>query len=388
MATGKKGGSDTRRRKTADDEQPPASGERRNKRKKDGWPWWFWLMGSLGLLACAGQVLVAVGGGSSDKGSSSGSTGQASKGAAGKGGSNTQRYLALALRLQEMTSTAASIVDSGLLDSEVTKELDAELTSIEEELEGREGKIERDLRAMVSVVRGTLYQRSDKLTDEQVEKLKNSFTYANPRYWDDYYNKTSVEERFDWYGSWDTDIEEMRFAPKGGSDQVTARVVGDVLRPYLASESQIMMLGCGNSNMSEQMYSAGFENIVNVDISEKLLASLRERLGASMPRMRWVYENASALSFEDGTFDVTIDKGTLDAIEQNKPLLESAVTEAHRTLKPGGFFVSITFNSPAVRVDQQLRQNTAWGACHTHKFDRQTLKERTTYYLHACEKTQ
>jgi len=387
MAAGKKGGNDARRRKPAEDEQPPASGERRNKRKKDGWPWWLWLVVSFGLLACAGQLLLAVGGSSRDKGKG-GSMGKGSKGVGGGKGSNTQRYLALALRLQEMTETAAAVVDSGMLDGEVAKELDAELSSIEEEIEGREGKIERDLRAMVSVVRGTLYQKSGKLTDEQVAKLKNSYTYANPRYWDDYYNKTTVEERFDWYGSWDTSIQEMSFAPKGGSDQVTARAIGDLLRPYLTPESQIMMLGCGNSNMSEQMYSAGFENIVNVDISEKLLASLRERLEASMPQMRWVYENASALSFEAGTFDVTIDKGTLDAIEQNKPLLHSAVTEAHRTLRPGGFFLSVTFNSPGVRVEQQMQPIADWGSCHTHTFDRRALKERTTYYLHACEKKQ
>lgn len=384
--SGKKSANDARRRKPAEDEQPPASGERRNKRKKDGWPLWLWVVGSLGLLACAGQVLVAIGGDSSDKGSSGGA-GKGTKGVSG-GKGNTQRYLALALRLQEMTETAAAVVDGGHLDSEITKELDAELTSIEQEIEGREGKVERDLRAMVSVVRGTIYQKQGKLTDEQVEKMKNSFTYANPRYWDDYYNKTSVEERFDWYGSWDTSIQEMSFAPKGGTEQVTARAIGDILRPYLTPESQIMMLGCGNSNMSEQMYSAGFENIVNVDISEKLLASLRERLGASMPRMRWVYENASALSFEPGTFDVTIDKGTFDAIEQNKPLLQSAVAEAHRTLRPGGFFLSVTFNRPEVRVEQQMREAVNWGSCHTHTFDRKTLKERTTYYLHACEKTQ
>mmetsp|Transcript_129387 Transcript_129387/g.258318 ORF Transcript_129387/g.258318 Transcript_129387/m.258318 type:complete len:388 (-) Transcript_129387:69-1232(-) len=387
MVASKKGGNDARRRKQAEDEQPPASSERRNRKKKDGWPWWLWLVGSLGLLACAGQLLVAIGGGGSEKGSS-GSTGKGSKGVGGNKGSNTQRYLALALRLQEMTEVAATMMDHGLMDSEKAKDLDEELTSIEEEIAGREGKVERDLRAMVSVVRGTLYQKTGKLSDEQVEKLKNSFTYANPRYWDDYYNKTSAEERFDWYGDWQTSIKEMSFAPKGGPDQVTAHTIGDLLRPYLTPESQIMMLGCGNSNMSEQMYTAGFENIVNVDISEKLLASLRERLGASMPRMRWVYENASALSFEAGTFDVTIDKGTLDAIEQNKPLLQSAVTEAHRTLRPGGYFLSVTFNSPEVRVEQQLRPAADWESCHTHTFDRHALKERTTYYLHACEKTQ
>merc|ERR1712232_421000 len=104
------------------------------------------------------------------------------------------------------------------------------------------------------------------------------------------------------------------------------------------------MLGCGNSDMSEKMYQDGYESIVNVDISEKLLENLRTRLAAKMPRMRWQYANASALAFDSKSFDVTIDKGTFDAIEQNRGLLGQAAKEAHRVLKPGGYFLSVTFN--------------------------------------------
>merc|ERR1712091_239887 len=109
------------------------------------------------------------------------------------------------------------------------------------------------------------------------------------------------------------------------------------------------MLGCGNSDMSEKMYKAGHEQIVNIDISEQLMQNLREKQEAAMPKMKWLYMNASAMTFDTASFDVTVDKGTLDAMEQNKDLVFGAVREAHRTLRPGGLFISVTFNNPTIR---------------------------------------
>merc|ERR1719181_2338908 len=112
---------------------------------------------------------------------------------------------------------------------------------------------------MAAIIRGTLTQKTKGLSDDEVE-ADGSYTYANPRYWDDYYNRTTEEERFDWYGSWDTQIDAE--LPSGKVTQL-----GQLLRPYLAAESKILMLGCGNSDMSEKMYRDGLENIMNVDIS-------------------------------------------------------------------------------------------------------------------------
>merc|ERR1712039_731534 len=183
----------------------------------------------------------------------------------------------------------------------------------------------------------------------------------------------------------------MTFKPKGEESQ-SASTIGDIMKPYFGKEANILMLGCGNSDMSEKMYTDGYESIMNVDISESLLDNLRTRLAASMPKMRWQFANCSALDFETGTFDVTIDKGTLDAIEANKGLLFAAAGEAHRTLKPGGFFLSVTFNDAPIRIDGQLRNGATWGNCYSHPFERELRKgnkkdtEKNTYYVHACQR--
>ena len=36
------------------------------------------------------------------------------------------------------------------------------------------------------------------------------------------------------------------------------------------------MLGCGNSKLSEQMYEAGYHEILNIDISETVIERMRK----------------------------------------------------------------------------------------------------------------
>jgi len=301
---------------------------------------------------------------------------------------STQAYLSLAMRLAEMTQVATALKAGNQLDGDATATLDTELNDIEKEIEPLEDNIARDLRSMVSVIRGTLYQQSHNLSDEQVEKMNNSFTYANPRYWDDYYKKTGESERFDWYVSWDTGIKQMSFAARDSGQSRSAEKLSDIVRSYFAPESKILMLGCGNSDMSEKMYKDGFEQIVNIDISEQLMQNLRQKQEATMPNMQWLYMNASAMTFDSGSFDVTIDKGTLDAMEQNKDLVLGAVRESHRILKPGGLFVSVTFNPADIRIMNQLQKEVGWSSCYTHPFEKETLSKETErkFFVHVCER--
>lgn len=377
MAGGKRSGPNSGKKSEEKMEEPPSGGSSKRKKKGDQWPWWMWAIGGLALLVCVGQIFDSK---ESPRSKAAGKSGKKGKG----GEMSTERYLELALRLQEMTEIGSSLNNVEALDGEVAQAMNKELEEIEGELEGAGGKIARDLLAMVSVVRGTLYQKAENLTDEQVQELNKSWTYANPNYWDDYYNRTSEEERFDWYGSWDTKVQEVT-TESGEEKKGAEQQLGDLLKPYMPSgKPQILMLGCGNSDMSEKMYRQGYENILNVDISENLLEKLREKLAASTPGMRWQYANASALEFPDEAFDVTMDKGTFDALEHNKPLVAAAFKETHRTLRKGGTLISVTFNPASQRVDTQLRESDDWGECETRVFERPEHKSR--YHIHACKR--
>jgi SAM-dependent methyltransferase len=372
------------KRAAAGKDDPPSSSDSRsgrNGKKGQAWPTWLWGVIGMGVLAVVGRVFLAPPEAApAPKGSGKKAPPSAAKKSKPSDGS-TASYLELAMRLAQATEAASAIQNAGKLDSEAARALDIEMTDIEGQIEGLDGDIARDLRAMVSVVRGTMYQKTEGLTDEQVEKLGNSYTYANPRYWDDYYNKTSEEERFDWYGSWDQEA----VLPDG-----SASTLGELMRPHLDKQpsQKTLMFGCGNSDMSAKMYKAGYEDIVNIDISDHLIEGLRAQHEKEMPKMKWQFMSVDDLKFDTGSFDITVDKGTLDAIEQNLPLLQAAIKEAHRTLKSGGVFVSVTFNPVGLRIEKQLQANAEWGECHSQSFEKpvHNRKDDRVYHVHACTK--
>lgn len=74
-----------------------------------------------------------------------------------------------------------------------------------------------------------------------------------------------------------------------------------------------------------------------------------------------------------GSFDVVLDKGTLDAFEVDKRNgwddLHSALTEIHRVLRNGGLYVQVSFAQPFQR--QYLYEEPfvgAWKDISIHRF--------------------
>lgn len=51
----------------------------------------------------------------------------------------------------------------------------------------------------------------------------------------------------------------------------------------LKKTDKILMVGCGNSKLSIQMYEAGYENIVNIDISPSVIEQMKKQF----PQMIW-----------------------------------------------------------------------------------------------------
>eukprot|EP01017_Pseudomicrothorax_dubius_P019588 TRINITY_DN2151_c0_g1_i14.p2 TRINITY_DN2151_c0_g1~~TRINITY_DN2151_c0_g1_i14.p2 ORF type:complete len:150 (-),score=33.93 TRINITY_DN2151_c0_g1_i14:736-1185(-) len=75
--------------------------------------------------------------------------------------------------------------------------------------------------------------------------------YARPEFW----NKRFEEAKgfFDWY------IEYSQFK----------RHLEEVFP--ISKTDKILMVGCGNSRLSEEMYDDGYSNIINIDISDVVI---------------------------------------------------------------------------------------------------------------------
>lgn len=73
------------------------------------------------------------------------------------------------------------------------------------------------------------------------------------------------------------------------------------------------MAGCGNSALSYELFHGGFPNVTSVDYSPVVVAAMQVRY-AHVPSLRWETMDVRALDFPGGSFDVVLEKGTLDAL--------------------------------------------------------------------------
>eukprot|EP00747_Dinoflagellata_sp_TGD_P110242 gnl/TRDRNA2_/TRDRNA2_170905_c0_seq2.p1 gnl/TRDRNA2_/TRDRNA2_170905_c0~~gnl/TRDRNA2_/TRDRNA2_170905_c0_seq2.p1 ORF type:complete len:285 (+),score=51.82 gnl/TRDRNA2_/TRDRNA2_170905_c0_seq2:49-903(+) len=76
-------------------------------------------------------------------------------------------------------------------------------------------------------------------------------------------------------------------------------------------ELRVLHVGCGSSLLTEEMYDDGYSNIVNIDISSVVVERMRERNSEARPTMQWLVMDATAMGFENGVFDMVLDKCTI-----------------------------------------------------------------------------
>eukprot|EP00252_Welwitschia_mirabilis_P015597 TRINITY_DN3443_c0_g1_i2.p1 TRINITY_DN3443_c0_g1~~TRINITY_DN3443_c0_g1_i2.p1 ORF type:complete len:214 (+),score=17.39 TRINITY_DN3443_c0_g1_i2:284-925(+) len=122
--------------------------------------------------------------------------------------------------------------------------------------------------------------------------LFNTYNYGEVGYWDSRY---SQEVRpFDWYQRYQ-DLKPFinAFVPKDG---------------------RVLMVGCGNAVISEEMVLDGYEEIVNIDLSTVVIGMMQKKY-ESIPQLKYIHMDARDMSyFPNDLFDSVIDKGTLDSL--------------------------------------------------------------------------
>ncbi|CAM4713706.1 unnamed protein product [Lepidochelys kempii] len=150
--------------------------------------------------------------------------------------------------------------------------------------------------------------------------------FASAQYWERFFQQRG-SRAFEWYG---------------GYLELCA-----ALHKYVRPRDKVLVVGCGNSELSEQMYDVGYQDIVNVDISEVVINQMRERNAHRRPKMSYLQMDMLQMDFQDAQFQVVLDKGTLDAIlvDEEEATLERVdrmFAEISRMLQVGGRYLCIS----------------------------------------------
>eukprot|EP00455_Lapot_gusevi_P022854 TRINITY_DN2379_c0_g1_i1.p1 TRINITY_DN2379_c0_g1~~TRINITY_DN2379_c0_g1_i1.p1 ORF type:complete len:226 (+),score=82.28 TRINITY_DN2379_c0_g1_i1:83-679(+) len=169
--------------------------------------------------------------------------------------------------------------------------------------------------------------------------------YGDLGYWNTRYE--SSDSTYDWYLSYADLKEQMTAALAGGADRVAS----------LNRAAPVLVVGCGNSLLSEDLYNDSFTDILSIDYSEVVIDKMKQKY-AQTPALRFEQADVRELPYRDGSFQYVIDKGTLDAILCGSDSERNAMAmlrQIERILVPKGRFIVVTYGNPDSRLNYLSR---------------------------------
>ena len=180
---------------------------------------------------------------------------------------------------------------------------------------------------------------------------KDSSDFSAGEYWDNFFRKRQSVP-FEWYGSYES--------------------LSELLEKYMKPKDCVLQIGCGNSNLAEQLYDSAFRNMFNIDLNASVIKQMKKKNTKTRPGLHFEIMDATNLSYPEDKFNVVLDKGTVDALfssyNSNSAELckldfenfssqinvheDSNVfklfSEAERVLMPAGRLVCVTLAQPIV----------------------------------------
>jgi ubiquinone/menaquinone biosynthesis C-methylase UbiE len=172
------------------------------------------------------------------------------------------------------------------------------------------------------------------------------------------------------------------------------------LRPHLVphfakdTDFEILIPGCGNSELGAHLYDEGFVNITNIDISAVVINFMTERY-SDREEMEFTKMDATNMEFlPNDCFNLIVDKAVLDAQlcgEDNFNNVSMMINEMYRVLKPGGVYVCVSYGVPATRMGYLKTPNLDWTVTNSklakprvEGFD--DMGADTSHYIYSCVK--
>ncbi|XP_053599150.1 eEF1A lysine and N-terminal methyltransferase homolog [Microplitis demolitor] len=150
--------------------------------------------------------------------------------------------------------------------------------------------------------------------------------FSKEDYWNTFFKKRG-KKTFEWYGEY-------------------PQLCGQ-LSKYVKVKDEILVVGCGNSKLSMDLYDVGYRSIKSIDISKIVIDQMIEQNRVDRPNLVFNKMDATQMTYSDDTFSVIIDKGTLDALmsnndEETLTKIDKYFNEISRVLRRGGRYICIS----------------------------------------------
>ncbi|XP_033119129.1 eEF1A lysine and N-terminal methyltransferase-like [Anneissia japonica] len=189
---------------------------------------------------------------------------------------------------------------------------------------------------------------------------KSSSEFQSVDYWDKFFKKRGGAA-FEWYGEY-----------------------GDlcgILHKYSKCTDDVLMVGCGNSVLSEDLYDVGYHQLVNIDISAVVIKHMTTKNAEKRPEMKFIEMDVQKMTFENEHFNVVMDKGTLDAImSDSEPATVKSVqymfSEIDRVVKYGGRYICISLAQQHIAKELVTWFTSKFWLVRVHKVIRESGSEK------------
>ena len=192
--------------------------------------------------------------------------------------------------------------------------------------------------------------------------------YGDKKYWEERYDEQNGTT-FDWL-----------------EDYESIKPIIDNLG--IKKESRILNVGCGNSEFSEKMFDEGYTHNYNIDICQNVIDFMKSR-NKDRKGLHFDVMDASDMAYKDESFDLIIDKSTIDALlcgDHCFMLVAKMLKEISRVLKVGGYYIIISYGNPETRMVHLERDHLAF-EIQIYTIKRQDDDEQEkTHYVYICKK--
>mmetsp|Transcript_25843 Transcript_25843/g.41562 ORF Transcript_25843/g.41562 Transcript_25843/m.41562 type:complete len:203 (-) Transcript_25843:371-979(-) len=167
-----------------------------------------------------------------------------------------------------------------------------------------------------------------------------SQNYSKASYWDARYSKE--KEPFEWFQSY--------------------RGIKHILKPLITQDSKVLVIGCGNSRLSSEIFDDATTDVTSIDISQVVIGDMRTKY-RKKKGMQYIRMDAKNMDFKDSTFDVVVDKGLTDCLlcgDDGEEDIGISMGEVSRVLKSGGAYLCVSFGEPDTRESYFQSKGFNW----------------------------